>query len=93
MSEQKDVQAVIQRLRAALDALESAVERRREADAADNALADQMHALSVDRSKLAADLDLAAARSKQLETTNREIAARIDVAMTAIRSVISVNEQ
>ena len=52
-----------------------------------------MHALSVDRSKLAADLDLAAGRSKQLETTNREIAARIDGAMTAIRSVISVNEQ
>ncbi|MGZ5829270.1 MAG: DUF4164 family protein, partial [Xanthobacteraceae bacterium] len=64
MSEQKDVQAVIQRLRVALDALESAVERRREADAGDDALADQMHALTVDRSKLAADLDLAAARSK-----------------------------
>ncbi|MGZ5895052.1 MAG: DUF4164 family protein [Xanthobacteraceae bacterium] len=93
MSEQKDVQAVIQRLRVALDALESAVKRRREADAGENALADQMHALAVDRSKLAADLDLAAARSKQLETTNREIAARIDGAMTAIRSVISVNEQ
>jgi hypothetical protein len=92
MSEKTDVEAVIQRLRAALDALESAVEQRREADARELALTEQMHALTVDRSKLAADLDLAAARSKELETANREIAARIDVAMSAIRSVISVSE-
>lgn len=92
MSEQKDVQAIIQRLRTALDALESAVERRREADAGAQVLVEQVHELAVDRSKLAADLDLAAARSKELETANREIATRIDVAMTAIRSVISMNE-
>jgi hypothetical protein len=92
MNEKTDVEAVIQRLRVALDSLEAAVEQRREADAKELALADQMHALTVDRSKLAAELDLAAARSKELETANREIAARIDVAMSAIRSVISVSE-
>ena len=93
MSEHSDVEAVTQRLRAALDALEGVVERRLEADAGDHALADQIHALAVDRSKLAADLDVAAARSKQLETANREIADRIDVAIGAIRSVITVNER
>ncbi len=92
MSDQKDLEAATQRLRAALEALESAVERRLEADVGGNALADQIHALAVDRSKLASDLDAAAARSKSLEIANREIANRIDVAMSAIRSVIAVNK-
>jgi septal ring factor EnvC (AmiA/AmiB activator) len=92
MSEHKDIETVTKRLRAALDALDAAVERRAEAAAGDHALADQIHALAIDRSKLAADLDAAAARSKKLETANREIADRLDVAISAIRSVITVHE-
>jgi hypothetical protein len=93
MNDRKDVEAVTQRLRAAIEALESAVERRLEVAVGDGAVADQIHALALDRSKLADDLDAAAARSKSLEATNREIAERIEVAMSAIRSVIAVNER
>jgi hypothetical protein len=92
MSDQRNIEAVTQRLRDALEALEAAVERRLEADVGENSLADQIHALSVDRSRMAADLDVAAARWKQLETTNREIADRLDVAISAIRSVITIRE-
>lgn len=93
MNDRKDVEAVTQRLRAAIEALESAVERRLEVAVGDGAVADQLHALALDRSKLADDLDAAAARSKSLEATNREISERIEVAMSAIRSVIAVNER
>jgi hypothetical protein len=93
MNDRKDVEAVTQRLRAAIEALESAVERRLEVAVGDGEVADQIHALALDRSKLAAELDNAAARSKSLEATNREISERIEVAMSAIRSVIAVNER
>jgi hypothetical protein len=93
MSDRKDVEAVTQRLRAAIEALESAVERRLEVAVGDGEVADQIHALALDRARLADDLDAGAARSKSLEATNREIAERIEVAMTAIRSVIAVNER
>ncbi|HVG73428.1 MAG TPA: DUF4164 family protein [Vicinamibacterales bacterium] len=93
MNDQRDVEAITQRLRVALEALESAVERRLEVAVGDGEVADQIHALSLDRSKLASELDAAAARSKSLENTNREIAERIEVAMGAIRSVIAVNER
>jgi hypothetical protein len=93
MSEHSDIDAVTRRLRAALEMLEGVVERRLEVDVGGNALADQIHALTVDRSMLAADLDAAASRSKKLETANREIANRIDMAMTAIRSVLTVHER
>jgi septal ring factor EnvC (AmiA/AmiB activator) len=92
MSDDRDIEAVTQRLRAALDALETAVERRIDGDAQTSSLADQIHALDVDRSRLADTLDNAAARSKRLETANREIADRLDIAITSIQSVIAVKE-
>jgi len=93
MSDDRDIEAVTERLRAALDALETAAERRFDTDAQTSSLADQIHALSIDRSRLADDLDNAAARSKKLETTNREIADRLDIAIDSIRSVMAVKEQ
>ena len=92
MIEDRDIEVVTQRLRAALDALEAAAERQLDADDKTSSLADQIHALSVDRSRLANDLDGAAARSKKLETANREIADRLDIAINSIRSVIAVKE-
>ena len=80
--------AATRRLAAALDALEAALERRRETDRSEGALAAQVHALGSDRSRLASDLDAAAARSRKLEATNREIAQRLDVAIDFIRAVI-----
>ena len=90
MADHRTIEAATRRLQAALDALESAVEAKLEATAGAGKLADQLHMLETDRAKLAADLDHASARSKSLETTNREVAQRLDAAMESIRSVITV---
>ena len=86
------IDAASRRLTLALDALEAALERRRDADRGEAGLVAQVHALGSDRSRLASDLDAAVARSRSLETTNREIARRLDVAITSIRSVLDANE-
>ena len=88
MTDASAIEAATRRLAAALDALDAALDRRRDSDKGENALAAQVHALGSDRSKLASDLDTATARSRKLEVTNREIAQRLDVAIESIRSVI-----
>ena len=88
MTDASAIEAATRRLAAALDALDAALDRRRDSDKGENALAAQVHALGSDRSKLASDLDAATARSRKLEVTNREIAQRLDVAIESIRSVI-----
>jgi hypothetical protein len=93
MSEMSAIDGASKRLALALDALEAAVERRRLADRDQQGLTAQLHALGSDRAQLACELDAAAARSKQLETTNREIVRRIDAAMDRIRSVLESNEE
>ncbi len=93
MADSAAIDAATKRLSLALDALEAAVERRREADRGDQSLGAQLHALGTDRSRLAAELDEAAARSRKIETTNREIARRIDVAMDGIRAVLDGHER
>jgi len=92
MSESSAIDAAAKRLALALDALEAALERRREADRNEAALAAQVQALGSDRSRLAADLDAQVARTRRLETTNREIAQRLDVAIGAIRSVVESHD-
>jgi hypothetical protein len=88
MTDASAIEAATKRLSAALDALEGALERRRDTDRGENALAAQVHALGSDRSKLASDLDTVTARARTLEATNREIAQRIDTAVENIRSVL-----
>ena len=92
MTEQTAIEQATRRLTAALDALDSAVERRVDSDRGAAALGEQVHVLAADRSKLAADLDAQVARSRSLETTNRDVARRIDVAMENIRSVLESND-
>jgi hypothetical protein len=92
MTEANAIDAATRRLQAALDALEAATERRREADRGEDTLAAQVQALGADRSRLAADLDMQAARSRRLEATNREVARRLDVAMDTIRSVLEAHD-
>lgn len=87
-----DIEHATRRLAAALDALESAVERRREFDRADDELGARIQALGADRSRLANELDGTLVRSRALERTNREIAERLDVAIDTIRSVIDSGE-
>jgi Domain of unknown function (DUF4164) len=84
-----DLELATRRLMAALDALESAVERRREADRDEDELATRIQALGADRSRLADELDGSLMKSRKLERANREIAERLDVAIGSIRSVLS----
>ncbi|AXK81038.1 DUF4164 family protein [Pseudolabrys taiwanensis] len=93
MSEQSAIDAAVKRLALALDALDAAVERRREADRSEEALANQVQALGVDRSKLAAALDGETSRSRKLEATNREIAERLDAAIADIQSVLDTHQK
>jgi hypothetical protein len=92
MSETDSVEVASRRLAQALEALDAAVERRCEADRGEEALANQIHALGTDRARLAGELDHAAARSRTLETANREVAQRIDHAIEAIRGVLGGGE-
>jgi len=63
MSETDPLEAATRRLSLALEGLEAATERRREADRAKNALAEHVHALGSDRARLASELDEATARA------------------------------
>ena len=87
-----DIDVATRRLMTALEALESAVERRREADRDENELAVRIQALGVDRSRLADELDGSLVKSRKLERTNREIAERLDVAIGTIRAVLDEGE-
>jgi hypothetical protein len=88
-----DIDAATRRLMSALDALESAVERRREADRDEDELATRIQALGADRSRLADELDGSLVKSRKLERANREIAERLDVAIVTIRAVLAEGEK
>ena len=87
-----DIDAATRRLMAALDALESAVERRREADRDEDELATRIQALAADRARLADELDGSLVKTRKLERANREIAERLDAAIGTIRSVLDAGE-
>jgi chromosome segregation ATPase len=89
MSETDSIEIASRRLTLALDALEAAAERRHEADRSEAALATQIQALGNDRARLASELDQATARSRGLETANREVAQRIAQAIETIRGVLA----
>jgi chromosome segregation ATPase len=87
-----DIEAATRRLMTALDALESAVERRREADRDEDELATRIQALGTDRSRLADELDGTLVKSRRLERANREIAEKLDAAIGTIRAVLDTGE-
>jgi hypothetical protein len=87
-----DIDTATRRLMAALEALESAVERRHEADRDENELATRIQALGADRSRLADELDGSLVKSRRLERANREIAERLDTAIGTIRAVLDAGE-
>ena len=92
MANESAIDQAVKRLALALDSLDAAVERRSEGDRSEEGLASQLHALGVDRTRLAAALDGETARSRRLESTNREIAQRLDAAISGIQSVLEGNE-
>jgi hypothetical protein len=87
-----DIEAATRRLTAALEALERAVERRRDADRDEDELAARIQALGVDRSRLADELDGSLVKTRNLERVNREIAQRLDAAIGTIRAVLDAGE-
>ena len=93
MSDPSAIDAATRRLAQALDGLAAAVERRRETDRDEEKLLTQLQTLGADRSRLASELDHVAARSREIEDTNREVARRLDVAMENIRAVIGSHDR
>src|SRR4051794_41959477 len=91
MSEPSAIDAASRRLALALDALAAAVERRHEADPGEQTLDAQLHALGTDRSRLASELDAAAAPPRTLEATNREGPQRPGAAIHTIRSAAAAH--
>ena len=89
MNEQSTIDQAVKRLALALDA---AVERRRDSDRDEETLAQQLHDLGTDRSRLAAALDGETSRARKLEATNREIAERLDTAIASIQAVLTSHE-
>ena len=87
-----DIDAATRRLMVALDALERAVERRRDADRDEDELAARIQALGADRARLADELDGSLVKTKRLERSNREIAERLDAAIGVIREVLEAGE-
>jgi hypothetical protein len=93
MTDSTAIDGATRRLIQALDLLEAAVDRRLEIDRSRAILTEQVHALDIDRAKLAADLDSQLARSRRLETANRDVARRLDAAMDNIKLVLDAKEQ
>jgi len=89
MTEMTAVEAATTRLQRALQALEEAVDCRLDQDRNRGGMADQIHTLEIDRSRLASELDLAVGRARRLEDANRAGAARIEGIMESIRGVIA----
>jgi len=87
------IDAATRRLQSALQALEAALERRLEDDHEEVDLTDQIHLLGVDRSRLASELDTAVARSRRLESTNREVVQRLNAAIDTIRTLLAVQDR
>ena len=87
-----ELDAATRRLMAALDGLERAVERRREADRDEDELATRIQALGADRSRLADELDGSLVKTRRLERTNREISEKLDIAIGTIRAVLDSGE-
>jgi len=87
-----DIDAATRRLMAALDALEAAAERRRDADRDENELASRIQALGADRSRLADELDGSLVKTRRLERTNREVSEKLEIAIGTIRAVLDSGE-
>jgi hypothetical protein len=93
MSDQSMIDAATRRLALALDALDASLDRRLEADRSGAALSNQFQALGTDRSRLASELDAETARSRRLESANRDIARRLDSAIENVRAVIDAQQK
>lgn len=83
----------LQRLEAALDALESAVGQSATDSRQREQLEGQLQAFGQDRARLSADLERARARAEDLEAANREVSDRLEHAAETIRTVLASQER
>jgi hypothetical protein len=78
----------LKRMRAAVDLLEAAVERRVRRDAKHGDSDEEMSLMQDDRDRLAVDLDGALGRGRALEAANAEAAKKLAQAGEAIETFI-----
>lgn len=83
------LQTALKRLRAALDLLDAANERRMRAEALRANLEEELAVMQDDRARLAVELDGAVARVKTLEMASEEAAKRMNRARAEIRAVLA----
>jgi hypothetical protein len=74
MSDTQEIEQAVKRLNDALDGLDAVMELRLEADRRRGMLADEVHDFSLDRSRLAAELDEVQAHTRAL-ASSRPISA------------------
>jgi chromosome segregation ATPase len=85
------LEAAQARLTSALSALEEAARRRLEAERGVSHLKIQYEAAEADRARLAEDLDRSMDRIATLETTNRDVARKLDQAIETVRQILAAN--
>jgi hypothetical protein len=78
----------LKRLRAALDLLDAAVEKRVRQDGAQGDAQEELALMQDDRARLAVELDGALDRNRGLLSANNEAAKRLGRAGAAIRAII-----
>jgi hypothetical protein len=93
VSDPSAIETATRRLAAALVGLDAALDRRRDADRREAALSAQVVALGIDRSRLAAELDLHAARAHRLDSASREVSRRLDSAIEGVRAVMERDQR
>jgi hypothetical protein len=79
----------LRRLRAAIDLLEAAVERRVRIDAKRGDADEELSLMQDDRARLAVELDGALNRNRALEAANAEAAKRLEQAGDALETLIA----
>jgi hypothetical protein len=78
----------LKRLRAAIDLLEAAIERRLRQDSAQGDAQEELALMQDDRARLAVELDGALDRNRGLLAANTEAARRLSRAGAALRSIL-----
>jgi Domain of unknown function (DUF4164) len=78
----------LRRMRAAIDMLEAAVERRARLDAKRGDADEEFALMQDDRARLALELDEALGRNRTLEAANAEAAKRLAQASAALEKLI-----
>ncbi len=91
MARPASLEAALKRLAAALDQLEAAGGRLRQAGAEKVDLQDVLAVMQDDRNRLAGELDGAMARAQVLEGASREIGQRLDHAGAALRRLLAAD--